>query len=124
MNKYLHLALFLFAIILPAAPVLIIMFASSQKGGFTITRTPPILCAGYDLHTNFWAFIFPTSLMLAVGVTLMVFILRIVIKVVKLALYYNTCTSTCFILSHYHLLESLSIKNSQNSTPFELDSGN
>lgn len=120
MNRYLHLALFLVALILPVAPVLIIMFAASQKGGFTMTRTPPILCAGYDLHTNFWAFIFPTSLVLAVGVTLMVFILRIVIKVVKLIAF---ILSTCFNLSHYPL-ESLFLKNSQNSAPFELDGGN
>lgn len=99
------------------------MFASSQKGGFTITRAPPIICAGFDLHTNFWAFIFPISLVLAVGVTLMVFIIRIVIKVVQ----FIACIIIQVPVLIYHnivILESLSLKDSQNSTPFELDGGN
>ena len=68
-------------LILPAIPVIIVIFASTIRGGFTITRAPPILCAGYGLHTNFWGFMFPLNILLAVGVTLMVFILRTVIKV-------------------------------------------
>ena len=69
---------------LSAVPVVIVMLVSSTpsgRGGFIITHAPPILCTGFDIHTNFWAFVFPTSLVLAVGVTFVVFTLRVVIKV-------------------------------------------
>ena len=84
-NRYLHIAFILASLTLPAVPVLIVIFVSSKpghKGGFTITRSPPILCAGHDIHVNYWAVVFPMCLILAIGVTLLVFILRIVIKVV------------------------------------------
>lgn len=88
--KYLHLIFILVSLILPVIPVVIVIFASSKQGGFTITRAPPILCAGYDLHTNFWGFMFPLNLLLAVGVTLLVFILRIVIKVTVYTVIFGT----------------------------------
>ena len=86
-NGYRHLVFGLAGLILPVVPILIVVFGSRPTGGFTITRAPPILCAGFDLHINFWAFIFPMSLLLATGVTLLVFILRIVIKVANTFLY-------------------------------------
>ena len=84
-TKYVHIMFVLASILLPIAPVLIILLISTtpgqRLGGFTITRTPPFVCTGYDIHTNIWAYIFPISLILAIGVTLLVFILRIVIRV-------------------------------------------
>ena len=110
--KYLHIIFILVSLILPVIPVVIVI---SMRGGFTITRAPPILCAGYDLHTNFWGFLFPLNLLLAVGVTLMVFILRIVIKV-------NVINFLVlpYITDIYCLLEPLLIKDSQNYCQFEL----
>ena len=73
------------SLLLPVAPVLIIHFISPtptlQLAGYTVTRSPPFVCAGQDITVNFWAFIFPISLLLAVGVTMLVFIMRIVIRV-------------------------------------------
>lgn len=84
-NRCLHVIFVLASLILPILPVLIVIFVSSKPGGtggFTITRVPPILCAGFDIHTTFWANVFPISLLLAIGVTLLVFILRTMIKVI------------------------------------------
>ena len=89
-TKYLHIIFALASLLLPVAPVLIILFVQTTSGdldiqrGFTITRSPPFACTGHDIHVNFWAYIFPISLVLAIGVTLLVFILRIVIKVNRL----------------------------------------
>ena len=81
---------------LSAVPVVIVMLVSSMpsgKGGFIITHAPPILCTGFDIHTNFWAFVFPTSLVLAAGVTFEVFTLRVVIKVVYAVIRWYYCHS-------------------------------
>jgi hypothetical protein len=80
----LHAGLVLASLILPVLPVLVVVFASKEhryRSSFTLTRSPPILCSGIDLHTNFWGIIFPTSLMLGLGTNLLVLILRTVIKV-------------------------------------------
>ena len=81
----------LLSLTLPVVPVLIVQFVRSKntvgfmygtvKSGFTLSRFPPILCTGFDLHVNFWAALFPTSIILATGITLLVLILRAVIKV-------------------------------------------
>ena len=89
-TKYLHIMFALASLLLPVAPVLVILFVQTTsgslkiQGGFTITRSPTFACAGHDIHINFWTYIFPISLVLAIGVTLLVFILRIVIKVSRL----------------------------------------
>lgn len=88
-NVYHHFTFVLASLILPAIPVLVIMFVPSDykkwlklnTKGFTITRSPPFVCTGFDTHTNFWAAIFPVSLVLATGATILVLILRIVFKV-------------------------------------------
>ena len=90
-TKYLHIVFALASLLLPVAPVLVILFVQTTsesplqiQGGFTITRSPTFACAGHDIHINFWTYIFPISLVLAIGVTLLVFIFRIVIKVIRL----------------------------------------
>ena len=84
-NRYLHFTFVLASLILPVVPVLIVIFASRNNylkaPSFTITRVPTFVCTGTNIHTNFWAVLFPMSLLLAIGATLLVFILRIVIKV-------------------------------------------
>ena len=88
-TKYLHITFALASLLLPvASPFVVWLVHNTSKGsqlvttsGFTITRSPPFLCAGYDTRVNFWAFIFPISVTLAIGVTLLVLILRIVITV-------------------------------------------
>ena len=92
-TKYLHIAFVLASLLLPVAPVLIILFITPtrtlQLAGYTITRSPPFVCAGYDITVNFWAFIFPISVLLAVGVTLLVLIMRTVIRVMFTAQSHN-----------------------------------
>ena len=90
-TKYLHIGFVLASLLLPVAPVLIILFISPtltvQLAGYTVTRSPPFVCAGHNITVNFWAFIFPISLLLAVGVTMLVLIMRIVIRVISTVLY-------------------------------------
>lgn len=84
-NRYIHVGLILAGLILPVLPILIVVFAGKEYRygmSFTLTRSPPILCSGIELHTNFWGVIFPTSLMLGLGISLLVLILRTVIKVI------------------------------------------
>lgn len=84
-NRYIHVGLVLASLVLPVLPILIVVFAGREyryKTSFTLTRSPPILCSGIDLHTNFWGVIFPISLMLGLGTSLLVLILRTVIKVI------------------------------------------
>lgn len=84
-HGYIHAGLVLATLILPVLPILIVVFASKEyryQSSFTLTRSPPILCSGIDLHTNFWGVIFPTSLILGLGTNLLVLILRTVIKVI------------------------------------------
>ena len=84
-NRYIHVGLVLASLILPILPIVIVVFAGKEyryETSFTLTRSPPILCSGIDLHTNFWGVIFPTNLMLGLGTSLLVLILRTVIKVI------------------------------------------
>lgn len=83
-HRYLHITFVLASLILPTAPVLIVMFASSEpvKLGFTLPQSPLILCTGIDLHSNFWGVLFPMSILLAIGTSLLVLVLRVVLKVI------------------------------------------
>ena len=85
-TKYLHLIFVFASLLLPVAPTLVVLLVSSTQGtksGFVITRAPPFVCAGHDTRVNFWAYIFPISVILAIGVTLLILMLRIVITVNK-----------------------------------------
>lgn len=84
-TKYLHIGFVVASLLLPVGPVLIILFVTRtptlEMAGYTVTRSPPFVCAGHDITVNFWAFIFPISVLLAIGVTMLVLIMRIVIRV-------------------------------------------
>ena len=77
--KYLHITLILVGLVLPMLPVLVV----GLRGGFTITSSPPILCSGVDVHSNFWAVIFPMSIMLGIGTSMLICTLHAVFKVKK-----------------------------------------
>ena len=108
-HTYLHVTFVLLSLTLPVVPVLVVQFVRSKntvgsiyKSGFTLSRFPPILCTGVDLHVNFWAALFPTSIILAAGVTLLVLNLRVVIKVNNNAnkfciIITSICTETLFV---------------------------
>lgn len=76
--KYIHAVMVVLALVLPGVSVAIIATAGS---GFTLTRQPTILCSGYNKHYNFALTVLPISLGIAVGTTMLVFILCTVIKV-------------------------------------------
>ena len=121
-NRYLHIAFILASLLLPIAPILIVVYESTnpgQKGGFTITRSPPILCTGHDIHTNFWAMLFPMSLLLAIGVTLLVLTLRIVIKVIN----HTDVCMPLLIRQPFSSTETLFVKTSQNKGQYDMGSG-
>ena len=110
-TKYIHIGFVLVSLLLPVAPVLIILFISPtptlQLTGYTVTRSPPFVCAGHDITVNFWAFIFPISVVLAVGVTMLVLIMRTVIKVISTTMYHTTKYYTLvytqsWSLEHFH----------------------
>lgn len=109
-NRYIHVGLVLASLILPVLPILIIVFAGKEyryEMSFTLTRSPPILCSGIDLHTNFWGVIFPTSIMLGLGTSLLVLILRTVIKVIILLIHVHLLIMIIWI---YSLSETYFIK--------------
>ena len=57
----------LIAIVLPFyAPLALFL-----KGGFTIIRSPPVICFGRDVDTNFYSVIAPTTVILAIGTTML-----------------------------------------------------
>ena len=70
-TKYIHIACVVVAFVFPIiAPVTI-----SATGGFTITEFPPIVCLGRDADANFYTIVFPTTIIYAVGITVMLLIL-------------------------------------------------
>ena len=76
--KYFHTTVILAGLIFPILPVLIV----GLKGGFTITISPgPILCTGANVDSTYWAIICPTSIMLGIGTSILIYTLCIVIKV-------------------------------------------
>ena len=76
--KYVHMVMFVLGVFLPAVLVGII---AGVGEGFTLTRTPTIFCTAYQKHINYGCMILPISIVIAIGSTLLVFILWTVIKV-------------------------------------------
>ena len=70
-TKYVHIVCVLTAIILPVFAPVIILF----KDGYTIPRFPPNICVGRDVSVNFYAVVGPTTLLFAVGTTILLLIL-------------------------------------------------
>ena len=75
----LHIIAVCVALVLPAIPVCIIHFVA--PGGFTITRFPPILCAAKSATFNYYTFMLPLSIIIAIGLTLLVLIFWKLLKV-------------------------------------------
>ena len=76
----LHVIAVLLALFLPTIPVILLKYS----GGFTITRFPPILCAGLSMKVNFYAFMLPTSVVIACGLSLVILIFWRLLKVLEL----------------------------------------
>ena len=76
--KCVHALAVLLGLVLPVGPVVGVGLIGR---GFTMTRLPTILCTGHDRDANFGFMVVPISIALAVGLTMIVFILWTVIKV-------------------------------------------
>ena len=70
-TRYIHVACILVALVLPTIPSITV----SVKGGFIMSRFPPIICIGRESDANFYSFIFPITLMYAIGTTVLLAIL-------------------------------------------------
>ena len=67
---YIHIGCVIIAIVLP----LFSAFAVLLKGGFTIPRFPPVACVGRDVDVNFYTVVGPTTLLFALGTTVLLLI--------------------------------------------------
>ena len=76
--KCIHAIMVVLGLVVPVGPVVGVGLVGK---GFTLTRFPTILCTGYDRDANFGFMVAPISVTIAVGSTLMAFILWTVIKV-------------------------------------------
>ena len=68
------------------------------KGGFTFARFPPIICVGTNIDANFYTVIFPTTILYAVGTTMLLLIVWKVRRVSSLALHVSHFEVKCVTL--------------------------
>ena len=69
-TRYIHIFCVVIALILPiTAPVTLAI-----KGGYTFSRFPPVICVGRDIDANFYVVVLPSTLICAVGTTLLLVI--------------------------------------------------
>ena len=68
--KYFHIVCVVLALVLPSVTV----FTSLMKGGFTITRFPPLVCSPKSLDTIFFTFVLPIDLIIGAGTTQLIVI--------------------------------------------------
>ena len=80
-TRYVHISCVIIAIVLPLyAPLALFL-----KGGFTITRFPPTGCFGGDVDTIFYSVIAPTTVILAIGTTMLLLLLWRIRQVATIA---------------------------------------
>ena len=69
-TKCIHLTVVTLALLLP----LITVISSEIKGGFTLTRFPPIVCAGADADVTYYTLVLPLVFIIGCGTTALVMI--------------------------------------------------
>ena len=89
--KYVHLTCIVIGVLVPFIPIIatISQFshgksaAEAAKGGlgFGITRLPSLLCSRRDEKTTFYALVLPSIIIIMVGMTILIFVFRIIHKV-------------------------------------------
>ena len=75
--KAIHVAMVLLALLLPT----ILVIASFSTGGFVIVSNPPTICASRSSDAAYYSLILPISTIMATGISLLVLVFIIVIKV-------------------------------------------
>ena len=96
MNRtlYVHIACVVVALLLP----IYVPLTLYAKGGFTFARFPPIVCVGRNIDANFYTVIFPTTILYAVGTTMLLLIVWKVRRVSSLALHVSHFEVKCVTL--------------------------
>ena len=69
-TKHVHIACVISALAVP----IIAPAAISLRGGFTFSRFPPVVCVAKGVDANFYTVVLPTTLICAVGTTLLLII--------------------------------------------------
>ena len=96
--KYIHITCVLIGTLVPLIPVISLMsiFADNSSShsdfldgglGFSFTRSPPLPCYGSDLAVTFYTTIFPSNILLAIGITFIFLIFWRVHKVSYIQLF-------------------------------------
>ena len=73
--RYIHIVMFIAAIVLPLESVGVIL----GTGGLSTPRFPPTLCVARETDATYYAFVLPICFTCATGVSLLVIILWVVI---------------------------------------------
>ena len=96
-TKYIHGMCLIAALVLP----LISPLASHLKGGFIIIDFPPFTCDGRDAAVTFYVHLFPITIILGVGTSLLVLIFWR-LHMVLYSIVYNICNLCNTINICYH----------------------
>ena len=75
--RYIHIIIVIVALLLPGMPVV----AAFATGGYVFPGEPHLVCLGRDRDATFYSLILPVSVIVAVGVSLLIIILWIIVKV-------------------------------------------
>ena len=73
--RYIHIVMVIAAIVLPLESVGVLL----GTGGLTIPRFPPVACFARETDASYFAFVLPISIVNAIGVSLVIIILWVVI---------------------------------------------
>lgn len=74
--RYAHISSVILAVVVPLPAALVHL-----KGGYVITASPTLVCAGRNTDYNYYTFILPLSIILTITMCLLVLIFWTVLKV-------------------------------------------
>ena len=77
--KYIHIACVLIGTLIPLIPVMLKF--TGGKPGFNLVRFPPLPCTGSDTTVSFYSGVFPTDILVGIGITFVILIFWRVHKV-------------------------------------------
>lgn len=121
-TKYIHVACILVSLLVPLTPVLAIILNNLDGQGvgtvgFTITRFPPLLCSSPDANATFYALVVPVILVVGTGLTMLVFMLWFLHKVLEIS---QTELSTAMVTMFLHVQQTGRLGGAQNRNPLKI----
>ena len=78
-KKIIHLLVVLLALLFPVIPVIV----SFSTGGFVISSQPPDVCVSRSSKAAYYTLALPISVIMATGISLLVMVMVMVIKVIS-----------------------------------------